>query len=174
MNTTKTFLCLSLFRTSPGRPASTLSVRQHLLNLFVEHSICTVDRRNGRDRAKIRHNEFVKFYDDLTFPTEIGSFERETNKRGVSLVTVTKRVLTVTLRAVQTKLLQKTGQELSLGTIFNKKPFFITYASEKEKVLCMCILCLNIREIFGSLMNYLKTVDTSSVYSSIKIPDARL
>lgn len=148
-----------------GRPRLSLSIRQTVLEMYVDHSILTVDRRNGRDRAKLCQTEYVKFYEDLTLPSDL-TLEEETNKRGVKLVAVIKRVLTVTLR-LQKKLFEKLGQTLSIGTICQNKPFFITYASEKEKVLCMCILCLNIREMFDSLMTYVKKIDTNLVESSI-------
>ena len=149
-----------------GRPRLALFQRQTILVTYVSHSILTVDRCNGHDRAKQRESEYVKFYDDLRMPAELTP-EMETNKRGIKLVAVIKRVLTVTIPTLQKKLLEKVGQSLSLGTIFHYKPFFISYASEKEKVLCMCILCLNTREMFDSLMTYVITVDPNSVHSSI-------
>ena len=144
-----------------GRPRRSLLHRQTMLNMFVNYSIFTVDRRNGRDRAKIREPAYIKFYDDLIIPEEIGTVERETNKRGTKLVTITKRVLIITLRSLQEKLQEQIGH-ISMGTVSHYKPFFMTFASEKEKVLCMCMLCLNIREKFDSLMMFFKTCDPSS------------
>lgn len=80
-----------------GRPKLSLIIRQTILDIYVLNSILTVDRHNGRDRAKLRKTEYVKFYKDLSLPSEV-TLESETNKRGVELVTVIKRVLTVTLK----------------------------------------------------------------------------
>ena len=102
----------------------------------------------------------------LKIPKDI--VPQTTTKRKVEYVTVTRRILTITLRSLQKKILEKMGEEISLGTIFHYKPFFISYATEKEKILCMCILCLNIREQFDSLMKYIRTLDRSHpVFTSI-------
>ena len=115
---------------------------------------------------KLRKTDDKKFYEELTLPSDL-TLEEETNKRGVELVAVIKRVLTVTLKSLQKIMFEKVGQTVSIGTICQNKPFFISYASEKEKVLCMCILCQNMREMLDRLMSYIKKIDTKLVESSI-------
>ena len=44
------------------------------------------------------------------------------------------------------------GLNVSVGSILNCKPSFITYASEKEMVLCLCKICLNTKFLFDPLM----------------------
>ena len=154
-----------LFMKVRGRPSISLAIKQLVIDLFAEHSIPTVDRRNGRDKAKLRSEEYVKLYEDVTIPQDI-VIENERNKRGIEMVTTTKRILTITLRKLLEKI-HSAGHKFSLGLLVQMKPFFISYASEKEKILCMCILCLNVREVFNSLMAYLKTVEEESVFSSI-------
>ena len=42
--------------------------------------------------------------------------------------------------------------DVSVGTIISLKPFFVTYATEKKMVLCLCKLCLNTQLIFETIM----------------------
>ena len=52
------------------------------------------------------------------------------------------------------------------GTVISMKPFYITYATEKETVLCMCKLCLNARLLFNPLMENGKS-SGGTTFSSI-------
>lgn len=143
-----------------------LSIRQTILDIYVLDSILTVDRRNGRDRAKLRKTDYIKSYEGLLLPAEL-TLKNETNKRGVELVAVIKQVLTITLQSLQKKLFEKLGCGISIGTIHQNKPLTSLLMPQREKVLCMCIICLNIREMFDALMNYVKKINPDLVESSI-------
>ena len=82
--------------------------------------------------------------------------EEETDKRGVKLITATRKVMTCTIRKLQVKLFEKYNMNVFIGTIFNLKPFFISFPTEKEKKLCMCKLCLNLRMKFDCIMEHTK------------------
>ena len=60
-------------------------------------------------------------------------------------------ILTETLSSIQ-KLLIGKGITASVGSILNLKPFFITYATEKEMSLFLCKICLNTKFLFDALM----------------------
>ena len=91
-------------------------------------------------------------------PKEAGTFEIEVSKRNVSQVTAVKRILTCTLNDIRKKVVEKFMRSISIGTISIYKPFFITFAPEREMILCMCILSLNIREVFDSLTTYFEAI----------------
>ena len=64
------------------------------------------------------------------------------------MVSTTKRFLPVTIP----EMLHKTsndGSKLSLSAIVQMKPFFILYPTEKKKIICICIVCFFVREIFS-------------------------
>ena len=82
--------------------------------------------------------------------------KEETNKRGVKLFTATRKVMTCTIRKLQVKFFEKYNMNISIGTIFNLKPFFISFPTEKEKILCMCKLCLNLHIKFDCIMEHTK------------------
>ena len=120
---------------------------------WLENSITTVDKRNGRDCTKIRKSEHLKRFKDLVNEEVI---KEETNKRGVKLFTATRKVMTCTIRKLQVKLFAKYKMNVSTGTIFKLKPFFISFPTEKEKILCMCKLRLNLRMKFDCIMEHTK------------------
>ena len=62
-------------------------------------------------------------------------------------------------------MLQKCLQNInvSLGTLLNVKPFFVTYATLREMILCLCKLCLNTRLLFNEVR---EEVERSSDYST--------
>lgn len=64
--------------------------------------------------------------------------------------TANRMILTCTMRDIRKKLAQK-AINVSLGTVMNLRPFFVTYASDKELSLCMCKLCLNTRLLYEPL-----------------------
>ena len=72
-----------------------------------------------------------------------------TSKHGILFVQTTRRVITCTVKALQQKLNEKFQLDVSTGTIVSLKPFYMTYATENEIVLCMCKLCLNTRLFFN-------------------------
>ena len=74
----------------------------------------------------------------------------------MKLFTATRKVMTCTIRKLQVKLFAKYKMNVSTGTIFKLKPFFISFPTEKEKILCMCKLCLNLHMKFDCIMEHTK------------------
>ena len=73
--------------------------------------------------------------------------------------TATRRVATRTLQKLQSKIAIKYDIAVSIGSVFALKPFCVLYATEKERLLCLCKICLNNCLIFDLLMT---SVDTDS------------
>lgn len=73
-------------------------------------------------------------------------------------------VSTCSVREIKKKVEVK-GFIVSIGSVVQKKPFFITQATEKELMLCLCMLCLNTRLLFKHLMAKAK-LDGDVVLSS--------
>ena len=74
-------------------------------------------------------------------------------------------IVTETVCSIHKSLLDKSFN-VSLGSVFNLKPFFVTYASEKEMSLCFCKLCLNTKFVFDALMSDAKK-DGDESFTSI-------
>jgi len=74
-------------------------------------------------------------------------------------------VATCTVRAIQSKLAEK-EVSVSIGSIISFRPFFVTYATEKEMALCLCKLCLNARMLFEPLMKQAKK-DGNECFTSL-------
>ena len=121
-----------------------IDVKQKIYGEWLENSITTIDRRKGRDCTKIRKPVYLEQYKDSINEDVI---KKETSKRGIKLLTKTRNVMTCSIRKLQTKLFEKHNISISFGTIYNLKLFYISFSTEKEKTLCKCKLCLNIREI---------------------------
>ena len=74
----------------------------------------------------------------------------EITKKRVRASYVTNRMIfTSTVCLLHHKLAQK-GINVSIGSVLNCKPFFITSASAKEMALCLCEICLNTKVLFDS------------------------
>ena len=56
------------------------------------------------------------------------------------------------LKRLETKL----GIKVSIGLISVCKPFFCVTPTEREMSLCLCKLCLNVRQLFEALTNFCK------------------
>ena len=54
------------------------------------------------------------------------------------------------VQALQGKL-SELNTDISVGTLLNLRPFFNSFATEKEMVLCLCKICLNTKLLFGPL-----------------------
>ena len=78
----------------------------------------------------------------------------------------TKRVVTCTVKHMKTLVNVKCGYDISLGELNFLKLFFVTNATEKERVLCMCKCCLNMRLKFDVIMSHIKA-NEGETYSSI-------
>ena len=66
------------------------------------------------------------------------------NKRGKVIIAGPRRIATCTLKAIKEKL-SENNIDVSFGTILSLRPFFITFATEKEMALCLCKIFLNAR-----------------------------
>ena len=62
--------------------------------------------------------------------------------------------------------LSENNNDISFGTILSLRPFFITFATEKEMALCLCKICLNARLLFDPLVAQAKK-DQNDVTDSI-------
>lgn len=88
------------------------------------------------------------------------------NRGGVKLFTAIRKVMTCTIGKIQVKLFEKYNMNVSIGTIFNLKPFFISFPTEKEKILCMCKLSLNLCMKFDCIMEHTKN-QNGKVFTSM-------
>ena len=61
---------------------------------------------------------------------------------------------------------EKCGYDISLGKLNFLKLFFVTNAIEKERALCMCKCCLNMRLKCDVVMSHIKT-NGGEIYSLI-------
>ena len=120
--------------------------------------IYSVDRRNGRDKVKIRKILYLKKCNDSLKNVE-PEVEEITNKRGTTYYAAQHMVSTCTYMCIyanlQQKLLAKYGLHVSFGALYLYKPLFVTYPSEKEKMLCLCIKCLNMQFLLKPINEYL-------------------
>ena len=80
-------------------------------------------------------------------------------KRDVKVYVASRRMATCTIRRLKSKIFSEKGLNISIGLLHYLKPFFVTNPTDKEKVLCMCKLCLNFRLKFNALMTHSKEFD---------------
>ena len=99
-------------------------------------------------------SKFERRYFDIS--NNVHPVERTSTKRGKSVYVATERVATCTHKKIQHTFMEENNVNISIGTISSLKPFFITNPTDKEKVLCMCKLCLNTRLKFEALMDHSK------------------
>ena len=60
-------------------------------------------------------------------------------KHGMNYMIATRHVATCTIRKLQSHRKEKYNIDVSSGTVVKMKSFYITYASERETILCMCM-----------------------------------
>ena len=144
------------FSETRGRKGLPIEVQQIIYNEWKENSIFSPDRRNGRDTVKMSKNEYENDYHLIKNDPPL---IEDKNRRGSTFVSSTRRIVTCTIDELQTKIKDKHAITVSTGKILELKPFFISYATEKEKVLCMCKRCLNMRMLFTPLVEHSKTND---------------
>jgi len=141
------------FSETRGRNQLTSTVKQQMFDEWLENSIVTADRRNGRDTVRMRKLLYLQRYENIVDD----KLEEHTSKRKINFVQTTRRVITCTVRGLQQKLKEKFRIEVL-------KPFYLTCATEKEIILCMCKLCLNTRLLFNAVKTDID--DESSSISS--------
>lgn len=132
-----------------GRPKLPLETRQRIYDTWLENSQPSTDNRNNRCQVKLSAEEFEERFSGLTHKDV--EIHHVVNKRGRNLVAVNRMIATTTARGIVKKLADK-GISVSLGSVINMKPFFITYATEKELSLCLCKLCINMTFLLEPLM----------------------
>ena len=145
-----------------GRPIISYKTKQNIYDMWLQYSITSVDCRNGSESVKIKKSIYIQRFGSDT-RNEIALVEKK--KSGKTYYTATRRIATCTIRKLKMKLAD-TGVVASEGTIQNLKPFYVVYATEREKVLCMCKLCFNTRSLFDALMVHHKE-NKAVVYTSI-------
>ena len=113
------------------------------------------------ETVRIRKAEYYKKCYDRD---DCDNVNLEKGKRGLNYIIATRHVATCTIRKLQSHLKEKF--DVSSGTVVKMKPFYITYASERETILCMYMTCLNSRVLYNVLMEH-KKQNNGKVFSSI-------
>ena len=83
---------------------------------------------------------YLKRYRNITNTPPLA----EKTKRGIPTFVATKGVVTCTVRHMKTP------------ELYFLKPIFMTNATEKDRVLCMCKCCLSMRLKFDVIMSHIK------------------
>ena len=126
-----------------------LEVKQELYELWIENSIRSVNCRNGQQSIKISKLNYLKRYGNIINTPPL---EEKLKERCCS----NKTTLDITVRLMKTLVKEKCGYDISLGKLNFLKPFFVTNATKKERVLCMCKCCLNMKLKFDVIMSHIK------------------
>ena len=116
-------------------------------------SIPSTDDRNDRVTVKISKLTYLRKYCDIENKTV--ELDEKKNKRGRTNFLAHRMIMTETVCSIQRKL-EAEGIKVSTGSILNLRPFFVTYATEKEMSLCLCKICLNVKFLFNTLMTRAK------------------
>ena len=146
-----------------GRPKLTLEIRQAIYNTWLDNAQTSTDNRNNRCQVKISLEEYQEKYEGLV--SDQVELHHLVNRRGRKNVAANRMIATTTVRGVYKKL-KTQGINVALGSVLSNKPFFITYATEKELSLCLCKLCINMTFLFEPLMAQAKK-DGDETFESI-------
>ena len=146
----------SNIRSFRGNPGLVLGQKQLIHDTWLAHANITVDRRNGRDIVNMTKSKYDIQYAGIECPL----VEVSSNKRSV-IVNAPRYIATETMHATQHKLENK----FSYGSIFKYRPFFVGLATEREKLGCLCKICLNARLLFNSVMRVAKEHDDTTFTS---------
>ena len=119
-----------------GRKVISLEIQQLVCNVWFVNSIPSVDCRNGRESVSIRKSQyFLRHHKDVQHEQPIV----EKKKRSTIMLNSTRRVVTCTNEKIVELLVKKHGVSLSIGTVWNYTPFYITYPTEKERGSFVCV-----------------------------------
>ena len=140
---------------SRGRKGLSKDAQQTILNAWLNESMITVDRRSGRDQVVMKKTLFEQKFGHFEFPGDI-VIEEFTTKRNQLMVRTTRRIAIKTFKEMKAMLKVKHNMDVSTGSIFKYKPYFVQTATEREKECCLCKVCLNIRLKYRALVHYLK------------------
>ena len=136
--------------------------QQEIYDLWLKHSIPSVDTRNDRDSVKMAKEKYDRRYRDI----EDQQLKEATNKKGSIVCQASRRVATSTVRGMQAKVKEKLGINISYGLTLILKPFYVVKPTDKEKAMCLCKFCLNICLQSNALMAHSKKVN-GTVHDSI-------
>ena len=148
--------------TSKGRGRKPLPFRQGIFDLWLQFSVISVDRRDGRDTVRMRKDAYLNRYPGIE--TTLVTFV--TNKRNMLMAQAARYMTTETVRKMVNHVTQKFGRTVSYGTVSSLRPFFVCFPCDREKLECLCITCFNIRQVFDALMRHAKKKGFK-VYTSI-------
>ena len=84
---------------------------------------------------------FLQKYGNLVSKDVI--LEEHKSKRNIISYSSKRFSATCSVRSLHEKV-RAEGIDVSLGTVYLLKPFFVAYPSERELSLCLCKLCLNV------------------------------
>ena len=146
-----------------GHQGLSLETKQAVYDAWIEHTVASTDNRNNRVSVNISRREYLQRYDGIDNKDIV--VEEKVTKRGRKIMSANRMIVTETIRSLQKSLLDK-GIIVSYGSVLNLKPFFVTYASEKEMALCLCKICLNTKFLFDALMSRAKK-DGDECFESI-------
>ena len=136
-----------------GRKKLPLQMMQIISKVWYENSIPSVDCRNGRESVAIRKSLYAqRYHADLYHEQPL--IEKKT-----------LRIVTCTNPKIVNIIKEEYDLSLPVGTVWYYKPFYISNPTEKEKLLCMCQFCLNMRLLFEVLRSkYGEIGDSLSEY----------
>ena len=132
-----------------GRQELSQNIKRNIYNTWVKNSINSSDGRNGRNLVKLSKRKYIEQYGTIKNNELV--IEEVKNKRGQTYYSANRMVVTCTIRSIQDQLSQQ-GIVVSYGKIISLRPFYITFATEKEIALCLWKLCLNTRMLFEPLV----------------------
>ena len=137
---------LSSFQETRSRKAAPLETRQTIYDEWLSNTIPSVV--SGSETVKLHKSNYLKRHSDIVNNPPL---TETTNKHKVTFYEATRGIITCTVKELQDKLLTKHGIKVSTGTLLDNKPFFLSYANEKERVTIMCSQCINTHLLFNSL-----------------------
>ena len=147
-----------------GRPAVSKEIRKVIIDTWLNASIVSVDRRNGRDFVSLAKKKYTQRY-GMEINDDMSGTTVEVNKRDIIVVKVLRMITTATVMEIQREL-KKMNIDVSCGSIWKFKPFFINSPSEREKLACLYMTCLNTRNVFDALMIVARDNGLQSVYTT--------
>lgn len=150
------------FQETRGRQEQ-LEIKQKVYDIWLKNAINSTDGRNGRNMVRMSKRKYIAQYGSLKNENVV--IEEIRNKRGQLYYSANRMVATCTVRSILQQASQQ-GISVSYGTAISVRPFFVTFATEKEIALCLCKVCLNCRMLLEPLMAQAKR-DNDNVTESV-------
>ena len=136
----------------------TLQRRQEIYDFWKTHSTLSVDRRNNRQSTKLSKK-------NINYLTK-GLVDENLNVvevRGREKFEAHRYIYTSPIRKLHKDFIAQYG-EVSLGTFYKLKPFYLQTPTEREKESCLCITCLKVDCIYEPLKQHLKLSESLTLY----------